>query len=212
MKRILIFICLLCLLSLTVYAKSNDVFYVHGSSNTYVGEILGMTEDELKTYVEQNNITYLAVNKDNTKQIKRIEFANDFSKRVQSFLALKDDEILTLAEDLSGIPNAKGEIVERDKYKFLKVTAKTTDSGGEYILTQYITVDECKNQIINFYTDINAGTDYIEEYFNSQLKEMSLTFKVISIIGTILFSVLALVVLIAIIKDTFFKEKIIKNK
>ncbi len=206
MKKILAFNCLLCVLSLNVFAVGKNVFYVYGSDNSTVSKTLGMTEHELKEYIEQTNITYLAVNKDNTKQIKKCEYTDDFSKKVQSFLSLKDAEILELAEQLSGIPDVTGQIVEKGALKYLKVTAKTKDSGGEYILTQYITVDKGVKINLSFYTDIDQGTDYIEEYFNSQFKETPLAFKVVTVIGIALFSLLAVIVLIAIIKDTFWKK------
>ena len=40
-----------------------------------------MDAGEIKYYFEQNNITYFAINRDNTKQIKRIEFVDEFSKK-----------------------------------------------------------------------------------------------------------------------------------
>ena len=101
-KRIIIFFCAVFLFSFSVFAESQDNFYVHGEANTYVSEILGMTENQLKDYVKDNNITYLAVNKDNTKQVRKTEISDAFSKKTGSFLALKDNEILELAEELTG--------------------------------------------------------------------------------------------------------------
>ncbi len=200
-KKALIFVCLICLLSFNVSAKSGDTFYVYGKDSNKVAEILGMSAVELRDYVEYTNIKYLAVNKDNTKQIKTTEYMDEFSKEVDSFYSLRDSEILELAKELSVTEN--GEIIERGKYKFLKVTARTKDSGGEYILTQYITVDNGVNLILSFHTDINEDTDYIEDYFNDQIKEPSAVFKGVATAGIIVFSVFAVFVLGLIIKDSF---------
>lgn len=207
MKKFLIFICLFCVFGLNVWAKSDETFYVYGEDNKEICEILGMTDSELKDYVEYTDITYLAVNKKNTKQIKKTEYEDEFSKKVQNFLSLENSEILELSPNLTDMPDIKGEIVEKGSRKYLKVSAKTEDSGGEYILTQYITVFGGKKEILSFYTDINEGTNYIEDYFNSQFEETSPAVKVVAIIGTIFFSVLGLIVLAAIIKDTFMAKE-----
>lgn len=207
MKKFLIFVCLFCILGLNVSAKSDETFYVYGEDNKEICEILGMTEVELKEYVEYTDITYLAVNKQNTKQIKKTEYEDEFSQKVQNFLSLEDSEILALSPNLTDMPDIKGEIVEKGGRKYLKVSAKTEDSGGEYILTQYITVFGGKKEILSFYTDINVGTNYIDEYFNSQFEETSPVFKIVAITGTIFFSVLGLIVLVAIIKDTFIAKE-----
>ena len=209
LKKILIFVFVVFTLTLNVSAKSEE-FYVYGQDNSSLSEILVMSENELEVYVETSNITYLAVNKTNTKQIKKVEYIDDFSKKVQSFLALSDNEILELAEDLSGIENIKGEVFEKGHYKFLKVSAKTKDSGGVYVLTQYITVNKGKKEILSFYTTDGEDTKYTSEYFKSVfgIKETSATVKVLSIIGTVLFSLLAVVVLVAIVKETYGKKEI----
>lgn len=207
-KRIIIFVCAVFLLSFNAYAKSQETFYVHGSANNYVSEILGMTETELKDYVKDNSITYLAVNKDNTKQIRKTEISDAFSKKIGNFFSLKDSEILELAEELTGFKDVKGAVFEKGNKKFLKLELKTTDSGGEYYLTQYITVANSKKEILSFYTNSGESTDYIEEFFSSQFKvSNSYTFlEVLSIIGIVLFSLLAATVVFAIIKDTFAKK------
>ncbi len=207
-KKIIIFVCAVFLLSFNVSAKSQETFYVHGSANNYVSEILGITEAELKDYVKDNNITYLAVNKNNTKQIRKTEISDAFSKKIGNFFALDDNEILELTEELTGFKDVNGTVFEKGNKKFLKIELKTTDSGGEYILTQYITVANSKKEILSFYTAANTTTDYIEDVFSSQFKVSGkvTVLKVISIIGIVLFSILAVVVTGAIIKDTFTKK------
>ncbi len=167
-----------------------------------------MSEAELVDYCKKNNVTMLAVNQDNTKQVRKTEIGDDFSKRVKSFWSLKDSEILSLAEDLSGVPDVSGEIVEKSDRKFLKITAKTKDSGGEFILTQYITVNNGIKEILSFYTADGEDNGYIEDFFESEFNAESTptALRVIYIIGIVLFSVLAVITLWAIIKETFYKN------
>jgi hypothetical protein len=103
-----------------------------------------MDDCEIVDYVNENNITYLAINRDNTKQIKRSETVDAFSKKVVDFNVLADDEIKNLANEISGFENSKGEVVTARGYKLLKSELKTKDSGGEYVLTQFVTVKNSK--------------------------------------------------------------------
>lgn len=208
-KFILIFSIIACLLSINVFAlQLSNEFYVYGQDNKELSKAVDMSESELKKYCENNNITFLAVNKTNTKQIRRTEIEDAFSKKIGNFFALKDNEIIDLAEELTGFSGVKGTVFEKGNKKFLKVEVKSSDSGGEYYLTQYITVSDSKKEILSFHTSSKESTDYVEEVFSSQFKtsKSSPALKVLSVIGMVLFGGLALVVLIAIIKDTFEKR------
>lgn len=208
-KFVLVFAVFLMLCSVNALAlQVDDDFYVYGQNNEELCEVIDMTAYQLKEYCETNNITFLAVNKTNTKQIRKTEFEDGFSKKIGNLLALEEQEILALTEDLTGFSDVTGTVLEEGNKCFLKIEVKTEDSGGEYILTQYITVADSKKEILTFYTDADASTDYIEEAFASQFKASSTAsaLKIISIVGIVLFSILALVVIIAIIKDTFTKK------
>ncbi len=207
------FICVLvsfiCLFSVNIFALQLDSdFYVYGQNNKQLCEVIGMRESELENYCKTNSITFLAVNKTNTKQIRKTEVKDDFSKKVGNFLALKDKEIIDLAADITGFSDVSGTVLEKGNKKFLKVELKTEDSGGEYILTQYITVTGGTKEVLTFYTAANEDTDYIEDVFSSQFKTSSALsgLKIVAVVGIVLFSVLAVLVLVAIIRDTFEKE------
>lgn len=208
-KFVLIFSVIACLLSVNVFALQLDKeFYVYGQDNKELSKAVNMSESELDEYCKNNSITFLAVNKANTKQIRKIEAEDSFSKKIGNFFALKDNEILELTEELTGFSGVRGTVFEKGNKKFLKVELKTKDSGGEYYLTQYITVENSKREVLSFYTDSKENTDYVEEVFSSQFKTSKSTsaLKVISVIGMVLFGGLALVVFVAIIKDTFTKK------
>lgn len=205
-KIVLVFAVLVCLFSLNTMALQVDSdFYVYGQNNKELCDTIGMSEGELNEYCQTNNITFLAVDKDNQRQIRKTETKDAFSKKIGNFFALKDDEILELTEELTGFKNVKGAVLEKGNKKYLKVELKTTDSGGEYYLTQYLTVTDSKKEILSFYTNVNENTDYIENVFSSQFKTSSSVsvLKIISAIGIVLFSVLAVTVIVLIVKDTF---------
>ncbi len=173
-KAVLIFLVCLQILCFGIIAYATDIqmtpgdeFYTYGNNPQKVAEILNFTEDRLAEYYENNNLKFLAVNQNNTKQIKLDLSEGDFSKFIGNISTLPDGDILGLADELSGIDNAGGSVVLLGGQKFLKLDFKTSDSGGEYILTQYITVAESKSYRLSFYTDAGEDTGYIETVFNS---------------------------------------------
>ena len=77
-------ICILSVLLLVfcVTVSANEDFLVYGEDDIeFFCKTFDMDAGEIKYYFEQNNITYFAINRDNTKQIKRIEFVDEFSKK-----------------------------------------------------------------------------------------------------------------------------------
>lgn len=177
LKKLLISVVAVCVLLTTVVSalEIGDDFYLYGRDDNKLATALNMTVDEVKSYCDQNNISVLAVNKDNTKQIREVVCETEFSKTVKNLAVLKNDEILDLTYQLCGIENAKGKVIEKNAYKYLKIEVKGKDSGGEYILTQYITVRGGKSVVLSFYTSGKKDTSYTEDIFNSQFSDTSAT-------------------------------------
>ena len=208
-KFIVIISVLVLLFSVNVSAlKVSDDFYVYGKQTEELAKIFNMTETELGNYCEQNNITFLAADKENARQIRKTEITDNFSKKIGSFSALEDSEILLLTGDISGFSDVKGEVVAKNGKKYLKTEVKTKDSGGEYLLTQYVTVENSVKTVLSFYTAKDVKTDYIEKVFSSESGSKTLALKVIVALGIALFSAFALAILALIIKDTFFKKQV----
>ena len=173
-KKVLLFVTLFALLlSLNVNAQelfSVEVpseFYTKSESPKKVAEILNIKDSELYNYCAENNVAYFAVNGNNTKQIKITVNENEFSKKIINFANLTDEEILGLTQEIVGIENVVGDIVDLNGQKFLKVEFSSKDSGGEYILTQYITTCQKQNVIISFYTNSNLDSDFTREIFQT---------------------------------------------
>lgn len=157
------------LTSVVSAVEIGDDFYLYGRDDKKLASTLNMTEGEVKDYCEQNYITLLAVNSDNSKQIRETTRETEFSKTVKNLAVLDNDEILELTFQLCGIENAKGKVIEKNNYKYLKIEVKAIDKvSGDYILTQYITVKNGKIITLGFYTSKGKDTAYTEEIFNSQ--------------------------------------------
>ncbi len=144
-----------------------EEFYIHSQNPEKVSEILNIEEKELSAYCMNNSILFLAVNDDNSKQIRVSVGENEFSNSVVNVSNLSDDKISHLAPDISGIEDVRGEVVNLNGQKFLVIGTKSEDSGGEYILTQYITVADRQIIVLSFYNNASADSDYIKDVFES---------------------------------------------
>lgn len=219
-KRFLLLCVILCIaLGGTVYAanyfkiNAGNEFLVYGEDDGKLAKALGISEDEFQEYCAEN-VHFLASNKDNSKQIRLTISENEFTASVVNITNISDDKISQLIPQITGIDSIRGEIINRDGQKFIKTELRSEDSGGEFILTEYITVANKKSFVLSFYTDVGESLDYIEktfenyscDYFYSQSTEEKAD-KKSDILGlivpafTIVFGVVAVVVGISLIYE-----------
>ena len=168
-KRLLISFTVICLsFSLTVSAADSITvepkgdFFVFDDAPEKVAEIFGMSLTELQNHCNRNGTVYLAVNPDNSKQIRITKNQTDFSNSVINITNLTDENIIKLIPDIVGISDVKGEIIDLNGQKAVKIVLRSADSGGDYILTEYHTVANRENYVISFYTNAKTDTDYID--------------------------------------------------
>ena len=192
---------------------AGDEFTVYGEDSGKAAEILGMSETELDGYVSQNNIVYLAVNEDNTKQIRLTVAATAFSESTGNLSLLSDSEIEELIPDITGDSAVKGEIIENGGQKFVLSRVSSEDSGGGYTLERYFTVAGDNEYILSFYTSDGVSEDYIGEVFESFKsddfygeKDKS-PYSYIVIAALVLFSAGALFIIYTIIRDLTVKRR-----
>ncbi len=195
------FVCVLTVLILIFgfSVSADEEFFVYGTDNLKICEILKMSEQELQEYCKNNNIIYFAVNKDNTKQIRKSAEKLNLSGNFVNLSALKDNEILELTGSLSRFDGANGKVVKINGQKYLKTELKTSDSGGEYIITEFSTVSDSIKQITTFYTAENTDRDYIDLYFEKTVSQKN--YKPLFIAGIVLFSGIGIAVSVLIIKE-----------
>lgn len=172
-KRFLLLCVILCIaLGSTVYAsqffqiKVSDEFLVLGRDDEKLAEALGISEDEIKDYCGEN-VLYLAINKENSKQIRLTAAQNDFTNSVINISNFSNEKISKLVPQITGIDGVRGEIIDKNGQKFIKTEMRSNDSGGEFILTEYITVADKRSFVLSFYTNIGVNRDYIEKTFEN---------------------------------------------
>lgn len=194
-------VCLLVLCLLFVFnVTAADEFFIFGEQTDKVAKVLGMSEEKVETYCTENKITYLAVNKDNTRQIRKTEFSDEFSKKIVDISVLEDKEILEFSSLLSTFESANGKVITHGDKKFLKVELETVDSGGKYYLTQYATVSDGQKKVLTFYTADGQDKSYIDEIFAQQFPEKT-NYKPYIIIGVVLFALIGVAIAVLIIKE-----------
>lgn len=218
LKKIILAICLVFLLGFSVTALQLDKitphedFIVYSSAPEKVAEVLNCDPQSLANKVAEQNIKFLAVTEDGSKQIQAVETETDFAASVKDLSNLSDSSIKTLLPDITGLPNIKGKIISKDGQKYVRINLK--NENEDYILTQFFTIEDSKLYTVSFYTKSGISTDYIDTTFKTEesisdsieIPKTPTAFKVIVIIGTVIFGLACLVLIYSIIKD-FVKPK-----
>ena len=162
------------LFAVTVFAESGEIkitapekFYSYesGKSSAETAKILGMTDTELESYCAENGIKYIAVNNDNSKQIRLAVAESSFSASIGNLTNLSEDKITALIPDITG--TNRGEIINKDGQSFIKTVESSIDSGGGFTVIRYFTVAAKKEYVLSFYTSSGTETDYADEVFKS---------------------------------------------
>lgn len=166
------------MLTVPVFAASGNIeitapkdFYCYksGQNAEDTAKILGMSASELEKYCSDNGIVFIAVNGDNTKQIRLSVAESAFSGSIGNLSNLSEDKITALIPDITGA--VSGELTEKDGQSFIKTAETLSDSGGEYSVISYVTVAAKKDYVLSFYTASGTSTDYAGEVFDSLSSE-----------------------------------------
>lgn len=184
-------------------------FYIYGEDNDEIAKLLELTDEGVSDYLKKNNIEFLCINSDKSKQIIITATENEFSSNVVNISFLSDEKIRELTPSIIGMENVRGEIVKKNAQKFIKTELKSSDSGGEYLLTQYITVADGELLTLSFFTDINSDIEYIEESFETYKSSMFLSEKgeennskrYIIIAALAVFAIATVVIAITVVRD-----------
>ena len=177
-KKIICTAAAVLLFAVTVFAESGEIkitapekFYSYesGKSAAETAKILGMTDTELEGYCAENGIKYIAVNEDNSKQIRLAVAESSFSASIGNLTNLTEDKITALIPDITGAK--RGEIIDKDGQSFIKTAESASDSGGGFTVISYFTVAAKKDYVLSFYTSSGTDTKYAEEVFKSYWSE-----------------------------------------
>ena len=179
-----------------------------------IADIVGVAEKELDSYFEDGKLEFLAVNSDNTSQIKLSVSADDFSEKIISFNNLDDEKLLGLANSFFTGPyesvSKNTVVVNSNGCKYLKHKEKLTDSGGEYTVTQFITVYDGKTYRLSVsYTDNDSKNFDNQILKNFEIKEkdnISPLLKVALTVAVLIFAAVIISTSISIF-NTYKTEK-----
>lgn len=178
----------------------------YGDDLSGIADKLNMTTDELNSYFNKNCILYLAVSDDAKTQLRLSAFTDNFSSAVVD-ISLLDEEGLREFKEAVSADNENAFYTESsDGRKFIAVKNTLQDSGGTYTVTQYITI--CNNKTFYFsgYNEGDDTSDDIKSAFKSlTLREIPVdnnydTYITLIIIGIVVFSALAIFLVIDIIR------------
>lgn len=190
------------------FAQSDNEFQIEipdgyitaflADDKTEVANVIGITAKEVDDYFKNNYLEFLSVSEDNTSQIKLSVLADEFSSKIFSFNNLGDEQILKLANSLfTGSYEQVSDgakIVRNNSVKFLKYEETLTDNGGEYTVTQYVTVYNGKTYRLSVFIggqEKNLSDTVFESLTFNQLNEgLSPLTKIFIIVGIVIFAVI----------------------
>lgn len=175
-----------------------------------LSKVVGISSDDLKSYFNDGNFLYIAADKTNKNQIKLSCYEDEFSKKSINLIGFEDNDLLTLGEFFltakseDSKPNITTET--NNGTKFIKTVENHKDSGGEYTVTQYITVIDGKTYKLSVFTPANADKQLEKEVFNSFRIEQNdgflFTFNhLLIILAVMLFATLIVMSVLSIIKS-----------
>jgi len=136
-------------------------------TKTEIAKKLNMESKELEEYFTENDIKFMALGKDNKSQIRIVSVSDDFSKAVGNMSNLSKSEVKKIAQELVGDGITSFDVYENDARKFIKIVDELKDSGGEYTLTRFITVENGTLYNISFFSDEKDFSKENESILNS---------------------------------------------
>ena len=144
-----IFVLLLVAGTFCVSALSDETYSINlnkdyvtakkGESLAKVSDTLGMKGKELADFMDENDVLFIAVDKENKIQIRLSKYKTEFSTLAGDVSSLDDNGFKELAESISS-ENASFTMDSSNQRKYIKSVRGLSDSGGRYISSQYVTV------------------------------------------------------------------------
>lgn len=223
-KIICILVILICAFSLTAGATSTafeiqlskdyNTLY-QGDDPSPMAKRLGMEKKELQDYMKDNGVLLIAVSKDRSKQVRIIEEKTEFSSLAEDISALDEEALNNLSQRLTSNQNSEFQYVTNNKRKYIKFSDVLSDSGGSYVMTQYITIKNGRFYKLCFYNSGELQDDEADAVFNqfklSEKKEAKLPpwLTVVFVLAVALFTALSVAMVIGIIREKH--QKATKN-
>lgn len=196
-------------------SDSFTTVYEWDKSKSNAANKLGMSETELENYFEENDVVMMAVNSDNTSQLRLSRYKNDFSELTYNLSLLSDNEIKEL---ISSITETKAEInvIENNGLTYITFSETHKDSGGTYTATHYITVFGGEIYRLSCYNPGSSQSDEMIHIFSSlkinkkvEAASVPAWQTLLLILGISVFTAVGAAMIIRIIKE---RKKYISTK
>ncbi len=117
---------------------------------------LGFSVSSFKSYLKNNNIVLFASLTDKSCQLTVNINTTQFSQQTEDFAFLDNEQILSLAADISGVPMSEILVIDSNSNKFASFQSSGTDKVGSFVLQQFITV---KNSALYTVSVAFSGTE-----------------------------------------------------
>lgn len=224
MKRILYLIISVVFLlgcSFSAKAEQNDyslslpddfIAAAYGDDLTELAGVFDMNAESLQKYYDENKVLYLAANPQNTCQITLTCTENEFSKGITSFSLLSEAEIEAIADELAGESfKNHGVIQGSDGNPYIHLEKKLLDSGGDYTVTEYLTI--CSSNLFTLSISISELNKpditpkailtglKINNTIAPQNNGNGLLYTVLTVFGIALFAAIAVYLTYTVIRD-----------
>lgn len=182
-----------------------------------LSKIFSVSIDALEEYFDDNDIIFMAADKDNTCQVTLSKTDNAFSENTVSFSLLSDDELKSLSSQIAGETfEEKGIVIGKDKTKYIKLQKSGNDSGGGFNVTEFITICDGELYTLSVYVGENSEYENLPETVFKSLKiedtlikngGNNLLFTILAIAGISFLAALVVYLLYTVIKDIKSSKK-----
>lgn len=186
----------------------DDYLYFYEDSNLdKAAEITSLSEEDLDELFDDEELVMLALSKDNKRQIRVACYENEISEKIGNFSSRSYAEVRELSDELNVFATG-GTFVSRDTVesadaavnKYIVYSELHTDSGGDYMVTQYITVVDGAFWHITTYAPNHSNIPDVMPHFTVGV-ESSKASVVFYAVGAV-FAVFAAVMLVM-----YFRER-----
>lgn len=174
-----------------------------------IARVTGVDKKEIKDYFKEDKIVFMAVNEDNSVQIKLSCFENDYSKAIGSFEYLNAEEIDKYA---ASAVKSGYETVKCNDTSFIFTQSHNKSGEKEYVSSLYITVKNNKFYVLSCYNTGSSPDKAVMNVFNSleinsETAAIPVWQTILISLGIALFTAAAIGIIISFIKDKKLKEE-----
>lgn len=188
----------------------------NAADDEQLAQKLGYSADSLSHYMQQKSVISLAINSDNSAQMRLVCRETDLSRELGDITKLSDSRITAIADSL--LKNQSYTVVTLGDKVFLKSQTEESENGNTYAALQYVTVSGGEYYCFNYYgssrtltadesalADSVAATLYIPDggaFPTVSANDTLRVFYIVLIAAVILLGIISIVLLsISLIRD-----------